>query len=515
MMTRVNTNVICRRVLCAAIVSCLVLLCGLVDVSRGQQRPTRGTVNRLAQQGNTDAAATLFRSGRDLITDQEWAKAQAKFEQLISGYPNDKNLDAALYWTAYAQNKLSQIDQCRQTIKRLLEKYPNTAWKEDAKILLAQTLGTTPQAYVVGTSENGFPTVRAVDAGVAYAPAIPAPVAVAQTLGNAAVWGIEPSTNVADDDPCEFKIVVLQALFQTDVQRGIVAATEWLKPGSTQTVRCKGAALTLLGRNGGKAVTPVILGVAKNEPDLKLRARAISALGATNDDSVVDALRDFALNSSENDIVEASLYALSKHTGERAIVVLGEIASSTAKPNSVRRVAISSISTRPGEPAVDALLRIYDNDQTIEIRRAVISGLGNRKSERAGAKLLDIARGSDVIELRKGAISAISRRGGDKVIDTLLSLYDTEKNEELKDQIMNSLGTGTVIYSSAGAGGTTITPAPSTSRVSRFNDQRVIRKFIEIARDPKTPMERRKRAIGWLSRSNDPEVLKFLEELLK
>jgi hypothetical protein len=78
MMTRVNTNVICRRVLCATIVSCLVLLCGLVDVSRGQQRPTRGTVNRLAQQGNTDAAATLFRSGRDLITDQEWAKAQGQ-----------------------------------------------------------------------------------------------------------------------------------------------------------------------------------------------------------------------------------------------------------------------------------------------------------------------------------------------------------------------------------------------------------------------------------------------------
>jgi hypothetical protein len=93
----------------------------------------------------------------------------------------------------------------------------------------------------------------------------------------------------ADDDPCEFKIVVLQALFQTDVQRGIVAATEWLKPGSTETVRCKGAALTLLGRNGGKSVTPIILNFAKSEQDLKLRARAISALGSTNDDSVVDA----------------------------------------------------------------------------------------------------------------------------------------------------------------------------------------------------------------------------------
>ena len=48
-----------------------------------------------------------------------------------------------------------------------------------------------------------------------------------------------------------------------------------------------------------------------------------------------------------------------------------------------------------------------------------------------------------------------------------------------------------------------------------MSDQRVIRKLIEIARNPQTPMERRKRAIGWLSRSNDPEVLRFLEELLK
>ena len=50
---------------------------------------------------------------------------------------------------------------------------------------------------------------------------------------------------------------------------------------------------------------------------------------------------------------------------------------------------------------------------------------------------------------------------------------------------------------------------------ARLNDQRVVRKLIEIARSPQAPMERRKRAIGWLSRSKDPEVLKFLEELLK
>src|SRR6185436_10490289 len=119
------------------------------------------------------------------------------------------------------------------------------------------------------------------------------------------------------------------------------------------------------------------------------------------------------------------------HTGERAIPVLVELASSSNRPTTLRKIAISSIATRPGEPAVDALLRIYDADQTPEIRKAVIYGFGNRKSERAGARLLEIARGTESIELRKAAISALSRRGGDKVIDNLLNLYDTEKNEEL------------------------------------------------------------------------------------
>jgi HEAT repeat protein len=317
-----------------------------------------------------------------------------------------------------------------------------------------------------------------------------------------------------DDDPCEFKIVVLQALFQTDLQRGIIAATDWLKPGSTQTVRCKGAALALLGRNGGKQVTPVILGVARNEPDLKLRARAISVLAATNDDSVIDPLREFALNANENEIVEASLYALSRHTSDRAIAVLSDIAVS-AKNVSQRKMAIASISSRAGDPALDALLRIYEGHDNVEIRKAVIAGFANRKSERAGTKLFDIARSSDNIELRKAAIGSIARRGGDKAVDFLLSLYDSEKNEELKDQILIALGSGYSFNLSPALYGTAVAGQNIRGPNTRVNDQRVVRKLIDIAKDPNAPMERRKRAIGWLSRSKDPEVLKFLEELLR
>ncbi len=534
-------------------ISLLVTLSFVLAISatapnaNGQQRRSfqgQGSGASSAAGGSRTAtqseAITVFRSARDLITDGDWARAQAKFDEYVTSYPNEKNLDAALYWMAYAEHKLEKFADCRKTIDRLLEKYPTSTWRDDARVLMAQIPGVLPSAYVAAVDqaaayEQLITAVTAAQQTPAPAPAAPigeptivyrpgvaegvttiTPAAPVQGIVTAQGIGYAPAIiarddfggPVSDDDPCEFKIVVLQALFQTDLQRGIMAATDWLKPGSTQTVRCKSAALTLLGRHGGKSVTPVILGVARSEPDLKLRARAISTLGATNDDTVIDALRDFALTSQEKDIIEASLYALSKHTGERAIGVLSDVATS-GKTISYRKAAISSISTRPGEPAVDALFRIYDGDQSTEIRKAVIAGFANRKSERAGNKLVEIARSSDNIELRKAAISAISRRGGEKSIEFLLGLYDSERNEELKDQIIYSLAAGTIYVSAERVG------FGQTGAASRLNDQRVIDKLILIARDQQAPMERRKRAIGWLSRSKDPKVLAFLQELLK
>src|SRR4029079_10142867 len=97
--------------------------------------------------GSGGEATTIFRSARDLITDGDWARAQAKFDEYVSSYPNEKNIDAALYWMAYAEHKLAKYDQCRMTIDKLLQKYPNTNWKDDARVLLAQVPGASAAAY--------------------------------------------------------------------------------------------------------------------------------------------------------------------------------------------------------------------------------------------------------------------------------------------------------------------------------------------------------------------------------
>src|SRR5207302_9394334 len=106
------------------------------------------------------------------------------------------------------------------------------------------------------------------------------------------------------------------------------------------------------------------------------------------------------------------------------------------------------------------------------------------------SRLLEIGRSSDNVELRKAEISAFGRRGGQPAVDALMALYGSEKNVEIQDQIMNSLA-----YS---------------------NDPKVTHMLITIAKNPQTPIERRRRIIMILAgHSKDTEVIQFLEDLLK
>jgi HEAT repeat protein len=548
--------------LIAAVVT--LIAAGAFNQTEAQRKTApRVTENSWAQQtGSTPQATSAFTSARDLIDDAQWAKAEQAFNQYVTRFPKEENIDAAMYWTAYAEYQLKKYEICKQTIDKMLQAYAKTSWKQDAELLYAQLPGVAAAKAsapaVAMTADvaaiSSAPIAAAVDAANANIN-----TTVAQSLGRAAVltpeaqdrlaeaqdriaeakaradervresqertnervkemqdkmkdkmvyhigdgigegigkgigiggpYKIAPGERLADDDPCEFKIVVLQALVESDPQRGIAAANDWLRPNSGQTPPCRRAALRVLARNGGKSATPTILNVAQKDEDIKVRQTAISLLGATNDESVIDPLRDFALNAPQAEINEAAMFALSQNTSPRAASVLADIALSN-KPLTLRKTAIRSIANRPGEPAVDALFKIYDSSQDVEIRKAVISGLSQRRSERAGERLLQIARSAETVELRKAAISALGRRGGTTYIDSLMGLYDSEKNEEIKDQILNSLA-----YS---------------------NEQKVIDKLISIARNPQTPIERKRRIVMLLAGKNKNQaVIQFFEELLK
>jgi HEAT repeat protein len=319
----------------------------------------------------------------------------------------------------------------------------------------------------------------------------------AKKLHTQITLAIDPKAaeQAAREADVEIKIIALQSLCQTEPARCSALIGDVL--ASNSAPRLKEAAITLLGRHGGREAVPALLNIARTGGDMNLRLKAIAALGRINDESVLEPLREQAMQPefSDNGLVDTALHAIARHESPRAVQVLAELGMN-ARTLEGRKHAIYLLSTqRKGEPPVDELFRIYDSDQNIEIRKQVVAGLGSRISERAGERLAQIARTATNTELRSTAIKAIAQRSRsipnrntDPDLEVLLALYDSERDEELKDVIIDN--------------------------ISHYQSKRATQKLMEIVRS-NAPIERRKKAISALSRSKDPDILRFLEDILK
>src|SRR5829696_6315459 len=378
----------------------LLLAAGSAPASAQQYKEL---LNRYVQSDN-DAAMRAFTQGRSFVDAQQWQKAASIFDRFVVQYPQDKNLDAALYWLAYAHNRQGNPVAAEDPLKRLLQNYPSSRWADDAKVLRVEVL-----------SKLGKP-VTAID---------------------------------EKDSTVELQIIALKTLCENDRVGCSARMADVLR--ANKPAPLKEAAIILLGRYGGNDAVPSLIQMARSEPDEKLRMRAISALGSTNDERALDVLRDIATGPTYADQspTDSAIHALASHDNARAVAILGEIATRGQNPRA-RTHAIELLSRRRGENVVDELLRLYDAVPEVQVKKYVVAGLGQRKDPRALAKLIEIARTAP---------------------DVQLSLYDSERDNDLKDHLLSAVG--------------------------RYQNQRAYQKLMQIVRNPAEPLERRKTAIGY------------------
>src|SRR5678816_1804763 len=76
-----NSTITIPNVITALIRAVLVIGCLSVAITAAAQ--SRVSTSKLVQQGSNDAAGVMFRSARDLITDQKWDQALEKFAQYV------------------------------------------------------------------------------------------------------------------------------------------------------------------------------------------------------------------------------------------------------------------------------------------------------------------------------------------------------------------------------------------------------------------------------------------------
>jgi len=492
-----------RRVLAVLTFLTLALALGIrARLAYGSDQDIQ-RLNRFVQGSkSTGPSMKMFREGRDLIEAQNWPQAADKFNNFISEFPKDRDLDAALYWYAYALQKQGKKDEAAAPLLRLIKEFPNSSWRREAEAMLV----------VLGRGD-----------------------AIKQALSH---------------ENCEIKTLALQSLFDADEDRAIGFVSEVLKSSNADCPTLKYAAVSLLGSHGGARGVPLLLEIARNQSDLKLRLTAIRQLGEQNDDAVADELTKLYEAEKTREIRVQILRAFAEMNSAKAEAKLIELARAGGDLET-RQLAVRFLGEHNGEASLDELIRMFDTDRSPEIRSQILRALSERHEPKAQAKLLDIARKGETPALRVEAIRRLGEHGSEALSD-LLSLYATEPSLEIKQGLirayseMNDQRALARLYDIArGSDGLELRTS-AIRRLGEHNDPQIIeqliglydaektlevkaalirtfgeshdkaavRKLIAIARGDQS-VEMRKLAVRLLGESRDPEALKFLEELLK
>lgn len=356
-----------------------------------------------------------YREGRNLIDQEEWAKASEKFNEIISRYPNNNFVDAALYWLALCYKKQKQFKEANAALNRLLKEFPASSWADDARVMKIE----------IGKSPDNI-----------YLPV--------------------PTTTLDRED--EIKLAAFQSLLTANLKRAIETMGEVLTPNSkaTETLKqqmvrsLRGPFLPIeLGVNGytksfGHQFLPLLRETLsrgfQKEPSIKVRKEIIYTLSGINDE-------------------QSNIYLTELYDSE--------------KDQEIKRTIINSLSS--------PFHYLSKTDSKLSPVRKI-----------ALDKLMDIIRSEKDTELRRLAFTNMQRFGGwttnEQSVDLLSRLYDGEQDEEFKISIIRLL--------------------------TKIKQNQATKKLLEIAKKDKSE-KLRLEAIYALRTRNDPEVLKFLEELIK
>ena len=336
------------------VVSIAVL--ALLQSTAGGQESLRPDIT--SQRSNaSEPEKKAFRDGRELLLDENWIRAAERFNDYITDYPKEANVDAALYWLAFALKKQGKFREADRTLNRLITQFPGSTWIDDAKTLRLD---------------------------------------IAPRLGNTEL--INKEAAAAHND--EAKLVALRNLFSGNPDQAIAISANVFVSGSDATRSFKESTITMLGRYGGKRALSLLTDVALRESDSKLRGSAIYWLGKEEDAKTLAVLKDLALAATDTDVGLAAVSAILQQGSPQALESLGDIARAAASPD-VRKKAESLLRTdvSVGSQAVkDSWLLLRGNKQLLVIstgRIIKLSGSGVLRFKRDG-QLIEVPGGLSV-----------------------------------------------------------------------------------------------------------------------
>lgn len=318
----------------------------------------------------------LYDEGTDAIDEEEWTDAIDYFTRVAE--MKGTRADGAIYWTAYALNKLNRRAEALKAIDALQKDYPKSRWLNDAKAL---------------------------------------EVEVRQSSGKS----VDPGRY--DDDT---KVIAIQSLMHTDPEKAYPLLEKIVKSG-TASKKMKGQALFILSQSPSTRAQALMADIARGNANPSIQKDAIRYLGISGGQRNGQLLAEIYSSNASNEVKKEVLqsYMIS---GNKS----GVLAAARTETNSdLREKAINLLGVMG---ARTELASMYSAETSRDLKEEIINALFIAGDS---GKIGELAQNEKDPKLRAEAIRKLGLMGG-KTAQTLLNFYATG-DATVKDAVIDAL----------------------------------------------------------------------------
>ncbi len=362
--------------ICSAWLVCMMLKAEAQDL---KAQPYSAAAFALAATGeDTSQGEDYYQQGTKALDERQWGKALEAFNEVIR--LKGSRADGALYWKAYAQNKLGQRTDALAAIEKLRKDFPGSSWLKDAKALELE---------------------------------------IRQASGQA----VAPERE-ADED---LKLMALNSLQNSDPERALPLLEKILT--GNQPPKVKERALFVLAQSGSPQARDFLAQIAKGNAAPDVQMKALNYLGLFGGKESRQILSDIYASSSNNAVKRAILHSFMVGGDKDRLLA----AARTEKVPELRREAIQQLGVLG---ASDSLTELYRTETSPEVKETIIHALMVGGS---ADRIIDLARNEKDPKLRLSAIHMLGVMGSAKTADTLVSMYESDKDASVRKAVIAGL----------------------------------------------------------------------------
>jgi HEAT repeat protein len=406
----------------------------------------------------SDPADSLYRLAREALNRGEYRRAASLFGDISKKFPNSVYASDARYWQAFALYRLGSPTDLHDALNALQDSgrsYRQASLQTDAPVLATRIRGAL-------AAQGDADAKRYVSA------------AASQPGG------------ACDREDLAVRAEALNSLARTDAESTTPILARLLARRDDCSASLRRTAIYLLGRRTDQEAMNLVMGAARNDPDIRVRGDALRFLAAMPGDQPIATIEEMARTPGNEQLQSAAISALGRSDNPRAKQSLRAIVERTDLSENLRIAALSSIDSEHSPDNGAYIRAAYPRLETPRLKVAALRALSRIGGNENDQWLLTVVRNqSEPVEVRTMALRYAGR--STIPIADLTRMYDVADDRPLRQQLI-------ALYAER--------PEPEATD-----------KLLAIAKTGTDP-DLRRYAISALARKNDPRTKKLLVEII-